>query len=148
MIVDSLENARRYVPLHPGFEAAFQFLGDLSRMTLKEGRNEVDGDRLYAVVVKGKGKGRAGAKLETHNRYIDIQFTVSGTDRIGWERRSVCRPYSEGYDAAKDLEFYRLAPETWVALAAGSYAILFPEDAHAPLGAEGPIDKVVMKVKV
>jgi YhcH/YjgK/YiaL family protein len=148
MIVDSLENARRYFAVHPGFEPAFKFLQDLGQSAIKEGRSEVEGSRLYALVVKGKGKGKASTRLETHNRYIDIQFTVSGVDLVGWEQRAVCRPHSEGYDPSKDVEFYRNNSASWVAVPANCFAIVFPEDAHAPMGTEGPVDKVVMKVAV
>jgi beta-galactosidase beta subunit len=38
MILDRLENSMRYVPLHPGFEAAFNFLKQSSLNEFKEGK--------------------------------------------------------------------------------------------------------------
>ena len=146
MILDSLENSRRYASLHPGFARAFKFLQTGNRALLPGGRNTIDGDLLYASVSMGKGKGESGARLETHNKYIDIQFTVSGTDRIGWAPRSTCAPFSEGYDAARDLEFYSNQPESWSAVRKGYFAIFFPEDAHAPLATDDHVHKVVMKI--
>jgi beta-galactosidase beta subunit len=35
-----------------------------------------------------------------------------------------------------------------VTVAPGSFGIFFPEDAHAPAAADGPIHKVVLKVAV
>jgi len=146
MILDSLENSRRYAALHPGFARAFYFLQTVNLALLPEGRNPIDGDLLYASVSRGNGKGASGSRLETHNKYIDIQFTISGTDRIGWTPRSACAPFSEGYDAAHDLEFYSNKPESWSAVCKGYFAIFFPEDAHAPLATADQVHKVVVKI--
>ena len=63
MILDSLENASRYFPLHPGFEAAFEFLnrGDLAELPF--GRNEIAGEQLHAMAMRDKGKGKDAAKV-------------------------------------------------------------------------------------
>ena len=148
MILDVLENAQRYDSLHPRLAPAFDFLrrGDLA--ALPAGRHEVHGDRLYAVVVREEGRGREGAKLEVHRKYIDVQFSVEGTDLIGWKNISACAGPGDGYDDEKDIEFFSDAPDAWIATPPGTFAIFFPDDAHAPLGAEGPLHKVVMKVAV
>ena len=146
MIVDRLENSRRYLSLHPGFARAFAFLQTTNASALPEGRNPIDGDLLYASVSSGPGKGESGARLETHNKYIDIQFTVSGNDRIGWAPRSTCGQFSQGYDATRDLEFYTNPPESWLAVNGGCFAIFFPDDAHAPLAIAGHVHKVVVKI--
>lgn len=148
MILDRLENARRYVPLHPGFERAFEFLrqGDLEG--LSAGRHDVDGDRVYAVVIQDEGLGRRKAKLEAHRKYIDIQFSPAGSDVIGWKSTGTCSETDRAYDEEEDAELFADEPEAWVTVAPGAFAIFFPEDAHAPMAAEGPLHKVIMKVAV
>ena len=152
MIFDSLEQSDLYVSIHPGFEPAFRYLRTLDTTNLKDGRSLIRGDRLYAVFSDGQGKGRAGTRLETHDRYIDIQFTpiIRGTtspaeDEIGWSARSTCEQRSEGYDAERDIEFYTGGPDAWITLREGFFAVFFPGDAHAPLATEGPVRKVVVK---
>jgi YhcH/YjgK/YiaL family protein len=137
-----------YSTAHPGFEAAFKFLRKLGPVELKAGRCEIDGSRLYAVVVKGKGKGKTGTRLETHDQYIDVQYSLSGSDVVGWERRAACGGCSQGYDMAKDLEFYSNPVTKWVDIPERCFGIFFPEDAHAPLGTDGEVYKVVVKVAV
>jgi len=147
MILDTLENADLYASLHPAFAAAFAFLRRPDLGSLEKGRNEVDGDRLYAMVVKGPGRGREGAKMEMHRKYIDIQFTFAGTDEIGWRTVAECVG-GKGYDEAKDVELFDPAVDCWVKTKPGSFAIFFPEDAHAPMAGQGDLHKVVMKVAV
>jgi len=146
MILDHVENWRHYAALHPGFEEAFAFLGRRDLVDLSAGRHPIVGEHLYALVIKEDGRGRDSAKLETHKRYIDIQFTVAGSDDIGWKPAAQCAGEDQGYNAEKDIAFFRDKPEAWVTTLPGTFAIFFPEDAHAPLGGTGPIHKVVVKV--
>ena len=148
MIIDYLQNADRYSPLHPGFVGAFAFLrrGDVGQ--LPSGRHDIDGERLYAIVSRDQGRGREKSLLEAHRRYIDIQFVISGEDCIGWLPISDCERVSSPYDANRDLEFFFDRPATWLAVSPGNFAAFYPEDAHAPLAAQGPIHKVVVKVAV
>lgn len=148
MIIDSLERSELYVPVHPGFQAAFTFLHDIDTASLKNDRIPIDGERLYVTVFRGKGKGRAAAHLETHDKYIDIQYTFAGTEEVGWAARSRCRASSEGYDAGKDIEFYADRPDFWLPIHHGCFAVFLPTDAHAPLATEGHVSKIVVKVAV
>lgn len=149
MILDRLTNARHYEPLHAAFPAAMQFLQRPDLAQLPSGRCEIDGDRLYAMVVREPGRGRQGARLEAHRQYIDIQFCLAGADEIGWSPLGDCTPALDGeYDPARDLELFDDPPTAWSATPPGTFAIFFPHDAHAPLGGSGPLHKIVVKVAV
>ncbi len=150
MILDHLDNSARYESLHPRFPAAFVHLRELAAIkNLSEGRIEFDGDQLYAVVARGTGKPTGKARMETHRRYIDIQYTVEGSDLIGWLPVTECEG-SEGYDETKDLEFHGSMPATcWLKVNPGHFAVFHPTDAHAPMANTGqPIVKIVIKVAV
>ncbi len=146
MILDQLDNWRRYAAMHPKFEDAFAFLERKDLVVLSPGQYPIEGKRLYALVIKEDGRGREGTRLEIHKRYIDIQFTIAGADDIGWKSAGQCGTEDQGYDADKDIAFFRDKPEAWVTTVPGTFAIFFPEDAHAPLGGSGAIHKVVVKV--
>jgi len=145
MILDHLDNWKRYGSLNAGFEKAFEFLQRADLAELPAGRHELDGDRLYVVVIRDDGRGREGVKLEAHRRYIDIQFCLSGADEMGWKPVSRCTG-RQGFDESKDVEIIADRPETWLTVPSGTFAIFFPPDAHAPQGGAGPLHKVVVKV--
>jgi YhcH/YjgK/YiaL family protein len=147
MILDSLSNADRYLAVHPGLIAAFNFLrqNDLNR--LPKGRNPIDGDRLYAIVVQAAGGGKAKALIEAHRTYIDVQFAVAGTDVMGWRDLAECRQLKQAYDAKGDAVLYTDPPAVWFDLPPGAFAIFFPWDGHSPMAADGVmLHKVVVKV--
>ena len=150
MILDRLENAARYAGMYPGFAAAFKFLREAKAAELPPGKIELDGRRLHVSVDHKVGRGRTGTKLEAHRKYIDIQYTFEGEEEIGWKPAAECKQPTAAYDEKKDIGVFADAAETWVAVPQGSFAIFFPEDAHAPLaGAKGlGVKKLVVKVAV
>ena len=148
MILDTLGNAARYKALHRGFAGAFEFLEKTDLRALAEGRHPIDGDRMFAMMVRSRRKGKAGYVLEAHRRYIDIQFSLSGMDTIGWRSLRDCRKLKQAFDGKVDYLLYADKPATWFDLPPGSFAIFFPGDAHAPMCGTGNLCKVVVKVAV
>lgn len=146
MILDVLENAQHYLVMGKGFARAFAFLLRPDLKELPAGRYEVDGERVYAMVSRGPGRSKEDALLEAHERYIDIQLVLSGTDNMGWKPRSSCSRPSGAYDDASDVQFFADEPDAWMPVESGAFAVFFPEDAHMPLISSGQLHKVVVKV--
>jgi biofilm protein TabA len=148
MILDILSNANRYEALHDNFPKAFQFLKRDDLATLAEGRYDIDGDTIFAIVAKDQGREKDEAQLEIHNKYIDIQMILEGVDEMGWKARSACAEMVDEYDAENDIQFIADLPTAWAATTPEHFAIFFPEDAHLPLIAKGIIHKVIVKIAV
>jgi YhcH/YjgK/YiaL family protein len=148
MILDDLSNAARYERLHEGFRAGFEFLRRADLLSLEGGRHEIDGDRVFALINRDPGRGHEGARLESHRKYIDIQYLVDGTEEIGWRLLGECQSLTEPYSESRDIQFFGDAPSAWINLPVGKFMIFYPEDAHAPLAARGDNVKAVIKVAV
>ncbi len=148
MILDQLENLHKYTRIHPAFMAGLEFLETVDLDGFTSGRRDISGDRVFALGHTGQGKGLSEAKLESHRRYIDIQYSVSGIDNIGWKPVSRCVSPEGPYNNEKDIIFYSDAPDTWFGLVPGTFAVFFPDDAHAPLAVNGILHKVVIKLLV
>ena len=146
MILDHIDNADTYADIHPAFAEAFAVLrrDDLSQ--LPEGRFAI-GDGLYGVVAKGPGRKPDQAQIETHDKYIDIQYVIDGVDTMGWKARNDLGA-AEKIDSDGDVAFYGDTPTVWTEAAPGMFAIYFPEDGHLPMIAEGSLHKVIIKVRI
>jgi YhcH/YjgK/YiaL family protein len=148
MILDTLPLAPRYAALHRSFAKAFRFLAETDLDALPTGRTDIDGDDMFVILDRQDGRGRDGARLEAHRRYIDIQYTVHGEEEIGWTPLAACTAPAGEFDAAKDIVFFEDAPRCWLSLPRGSFAIFFPEDAHAPLASRSAVTKAIVKIAV
>jgi len=148
LILDVGANCHRYKCLHPLLERGFRFLADTDLRALAPGRHEVDGDRIYLSIDHANGRGRDGARIEAHQRYIDVQYTIDGDEEIGWMPIGECGAPSGAYDETKDVTFFDGRPTSWLYVPAGSFVVFFPADAHAPLGGRGAIKKAILKLAV
>lgn len=147
MILDNLKNADKYIGLHPRFAQAFDYIKSQDLENLEPGKYVIDGTDLHASVSLKDGVTQQEAKFEAHNNYIDIQVCPSGTEQLGWKPRDTCTSPKDEYNAEKDVIFYNDKPDTYFHLQKGQFAIFFPEDVHAPMIGQGPIKKLVIKVK-
>jgi YhcH/YjgK/YiaL family protein len=148
MIIDSLKNADKYIGLHPRFAKAFEFIKSQDLTAIEVGKFPIEGDALHASVSNKDGVTAADAKFEAHNNFIDIQVCPSGRETLGWKPRQKCVEVKTEYNPEKDVIFYADKPDTYFELNEGQFAIFYPEDVHAPMIGEGPIKKLVVKVKL
>ncbi len=147
MIIDRLQNWHMY-ELGSAWRAAFEFLETLTEETA-DGRYELRGDEIFAIVMSYETRGADEAILEAHRRYVDIQTVLDGREGFAWfpvPSLTVDQPY----DAEKDVEFYsRLeAAPARVDISPTLFVALFPEDAHMPTLMVGDQRKTIKKVVV
>ena len=152
MIVSDLNNISRQAAPSPNLQKAIHFLRSPDIQMLPDGRVEIDGERVFALVQRFQTKWVATPKFECHKKYIDIQFILSGEEIIGWAPAELME-ITAAYDAGKDISFGTVAKGQWtpVHLQAGQMAVLYPEDGHAPkmaLRNPSTVMKIVVKVMV
>lgn len=71
------------------------------------GKIEIDGDNAWINVSEVQGKEKNAAKLETHDKYIDIQLPLVGQETFGWQGRELLLYEKDGgYNEVKDITFY------------------------------------------
>lgn len=148
MIIDCLDNSRRYEPLNPLFKQAFDYLKSLDYASLEAGRTILVEDALIVMVNDSVLKTPENAKLEVHNEFIDIQVPVSRPEQYGWKCRCLLEREKSPFDSAKDCQLFDDAPASTIEVQPGGFAIFFPEDGHAPCIGEGDIRKIIIKVRV
>lgn len=130
------------------------FLQSRNLQELEPGRYEIDGDKLFALVSEPESEPKQERKPEAHDRFVDIQYLVSGEGEIiGVSRRTPDSVPSEDYLGSRDIAFYsEVKDETDVLLRPGMFAVFFPADIHRPQCAVGPVGsklkKVVVKIAV
>jgi YhcH/YjgK/YiaL family protein len=148
MLLAKLESSHRYENMHPLFPEAFKFIRENKGNDLPTGRIPLQSERLIAVVESRSGKKPGEALLEAHRNYIDIQYTISGQEEIGWKYTNDCTQIEQPYDPEKDVEFYADQPSLWLPMQTDMFVVFFPEDAHAPFVAESHIRKFIIKIAI
>ena len=105
-------------------------------------------DSFYVNLLNVNAKTKSEAKLESHEKFIDIQIPLNSQETFGWMKKNHCNSINIPYNEEKDIMFYNDIPASYFTLQPNEFVIFFPEDAHAPLIGDGKIKKIVAKVKV
>jgi biofilm protein TabA len=151
MIIDTIENASKYFTVHPLFAKAFEYISNTDIANIEIGKYAI-AEGLTAIFSNKKGATveESIAKFECHDKNIDIQLCIKGKETFGWKPRQTCTMPKGGYNTEKDVRFYSDAPDMYFQLTDGQFALLFPEDVHAPMIAvdDNAIRKLVIKVEV
>ena len=148
MILDSLKNSAVYVGADDRLAMAFDFLSETDFSSFPDGKVELKGDEVFAIVQSYESKLIEDAKWEAHRKYIDVQFIVEGVEQIGVTKVDSLTPTTE-YDDDGDCVLLE-GNGDMLTLSAGDFAILHPWDAHMPgvaINTPSAVRKVVVKIK-
>ena len=150
MLVTDLATATANDYLSARFRTAYDFLSRTDLATLPLGRNEIDGDDVYANVLEYDTVPAGEKELEAHRDYYDVQFVFSGEELLQYAPCAGLQTVQE-YDEADDYCLLKTPePVTSIALRAGELAVFAPEDAHKPgcsLNGCAHVRKIVVKVR-
>ena len=148
MIYDTIEHARLYRGISQNLAKALDFLTGTDFKSMPDERVEIDGDRVFAFFQRYDTL-PVNDRPEAHRKYIDIQYLIEGEELIGVAPLASMERVAEAAPE-RDIWFYE-GETAKLPLGGGRFAILFPQDAHAPCIAAGecrPVRKVVVKVAV
>lgn len=148
MILDKIRNNYLYDSTHPLFQKAFDFLSTTDLENIALGKHLIEGDALFAIVMEYDTQEAVHCKVETHKKYIDLQYMIAGEEFIGiatLEDQTPINPYKkEG-----DFTFYNVNNLSKISLKTGHFAIFYPDDMHQTMiQIERPqsLRKVVVKI--
>lgn len=142
--------AQKYNYLEEKFTRAYKWLAETDLEHTAAGSYPIGGDDVVASVQEYTTTSASENLFETHDKFFDIQYVISGKEQFG-----ICK--REGLTvkevlAERDLIFYEEpAMSGSVLLLPGDLIIVAPEEAHKPrCTVDQPeyVRKVVVKVKV
>ena len=148
MIIDKIKNAEKYYSLDEKIKEALLFIKENKFETMIDGKYEINGSEIYASVSRYETKSMDKGSWEAHKNYIDVQYVVEGTEKIGYAPVANLQ-VSHEYSEEKDITRFAGTGD-FVTIANGTFAIFFPGEGHMPgINSESgsqKILKVVVKV--
>ena len=147
MIIDTLENAEKYISLNQKFKTVFDYLKTHDLSTMECGSYEIDNRNLFFNLQEGETKPEQ--KLEAHKKYIDIQVVVKGEEYMGYTNIKNTT-VTEEYIEEKDVMFLNGEVDK-VKATNKHFVIFYPQDAHMPsLAVKEPqmVKKAIFKILI
>lgn len=151
MITDKITNIKKYPEIDAYAQEILAFIKKTEEDALEDGRYELKGDELFALVQSYETRPLEAGLMESHVQYIDLQYIVSGEECIYWnpiEEMTV----KEDKRPAADAIFYEIEqPQNKTVLKSGMFGYYIPTDGHMPCIAADTVmkvKKIVFKIKV
>ncbi len=149
MIYDTFAHLAQYCQPDSLLHQALRFARDVDPAQ-PDGRIDIDGARLFALVSSYETSPRAERRFEAHRKYFDVQALLTGEECIDVTFDHQL-PLLQDYQAEKDILFVASPPEyASLPMKPGYFAIFFPQDIHRPncqLHGKQAVRKIVMKVR-
>lgn len=149
MILDHLKNLSNYRDLGGPILRALEFIRDADFSKFDDATYEVEGRDLFFFIQSYETR-EDNDTPESHRKYIDIQYMISGTEVMGVGQLDTMTEEVEARPQ-NDIWFHR-GPMDYITVAEGMFAVFFPNDAHAPCispaSGANAVRKCVFKVRV
>ena len=148
MILDTLENYQLYNAINERIAKGFDFLRTTDLDSLPSGKHDIEGDTIFALVQEYQTKPLEDCKLESHKKYIDIQYVIRGEEMMGVTTQNNQKIIEVNEE--KDYTFYE-GTTSLVLVSKGMFTIFFPDDLHQPCvqtESAAEVKKVVIKVMI
>lgn len=145
MIKGNISNIENLSNLPEVIINGLNYIKNANFSSLKDGKIFIDGENMFVNIQTYMTKD--DANYEAHRKYADIQYMISGSEKIGVTDYKTCSTVI-AYDEANDIEFLSGAGKD-VVLKEGEFVILYPEDAHKPsisINESTQVRKAVVKV--
>ena len=151
MIFDTLSHMDNY-ELSPAVRRVLSYAQSVDLDKFPTERIVLDGDRLFINPQQYVTKDPSTASAEAHRAYVDVFVMLDGEETVYVKNTDRLTRITKEYDPASDVFFAEKdADMSAIRMQAGTFLILWPQDAHAPCcHADGPkqVKKLVGKVSI
>ena len=152
MILDTIINAKQYQGINSGIDMILEAVTAYTPDNYPVGRITFDGINLYMNLEEFETHSREEGLAEAHRNYIDVMYIVEGAETIYVKSVDKLQNVKKEYNPERDILQADIDEDTTaVRLEAGSFAVFFPQDSHAPgCHADGPgkVKKIVGKIRI
>ncbi|MBV9987464.1 MAG: YhcH/YjgK/YiaL family protein [Chitinophagaceae bacterium] len=145
----NLKEFQRQYKLNKAYwDAAFAFMRNNDLVNMPKGKYPIDSNNVYATITEDPSKDFEKTNWESHRKYIDLQYIITGDEIIGVSPVAQSTVTKE-YDEKKDVANYSAEGKMEHSVP-GTFFLFFPSDAHRPNitpGGNKPVKKLVIKIR-
>lgn len=127
--VNAVEFACQYHKNKDVWDAAFRFLAEHDLEALSIGNHVILEGKCWATVSEYIPKEVEKGNIESHLRFVDLQYVLWGNEKMGLASDVEVR---QAYNSKKDVAFYTSSRIKHYSADAGSFFLFFPSDIHQP----------------
>jgi biofilm protein TabA len=135
--------------MHKRFATAFEYAANNALAEMEPGKYEIQGTDLFLLIQSYETRPLDQGFWEAHRSYIDIQYMLQGTEKMGYAHTGHLTVTEDHLD---DRDYQVLEGEgDFLNVKEGCFTIFYPDDAHMPCLAvdqAAPVKKAVFKIRL
>ena len=134
MILNNINQISQEIKFLPEkIQKAMNYLKETDFSKLENKTYPIEGDKTFVVIQEYQTKPKQEKSAEQHQKYIDIQYMISGTEIIGVGYENPENEILDNYNEEKErIKYGKIKNEKDIVISQGDYIILFPQDIHKP----------------
>ena len=152
MIYDSIAHAQQYQGLHAGIDQVLEEVQKYTSENYPKEASHLNGNDVYMMFGCYETHPKEEAIAEAHQQYIDVMYMVEGEELIYVKHTDDLQNITKEYNPEIDALLGELDEDAMpILLKAGSFVVLFPQDAHSPacvVDSPMAVKKIVGKVRI
>ena len=149
MIFGNINQLEEFPYLEEAVKECFEYAKNNDILSYEKGCHEIDGDRLFVIVVEYTTTTPEERFWEAHKNYLDIHVMLKGTEQIDLN-------FIQNMELKEFVEKDDFLPmdgekNASVILGEGDFLICYPSDGHrtaVQVGEPETIKKAIFKVKI
>lgn len=149
MIMDVLQQSKRYSGIHPKLGEALDYLRTQPLASMEPGKYDIQGEDMFLLLQSYDTRPAEEGFWEAHRIYTDVQYMVRGAEKMGYAHVDSLTLVE---DRLADNDYAVFTGQgNEVTVREGEFVVFFPHDAHMPCLAAGEperIRKAVIKVRL
>lgn len=146
--VNAIEFADQYHKNKEVWDAVFRFLANNDLESLPVGNHVICEGKSWATVSEYIPNEVEKGNIESHRRFIDLQYTFRGNESMGL---AINAEILKEYNPERDIAFYTSSKIKYYSADAGHFFLFFPSDIHQPsIRRKGKLNKsrkIVVKIE-
>jgi biofilm protein TabA len=148
-LTDQKEFAKQYQANKATWDKSFEFMKNNDLEKMAPGKYPIDGENAFASITEIIDNPLEKTGWESHKKYIDLQYIISGSEKIG-VAPSATATVINPYNAQKDGAAYKIDNGIYDIATPKFFYLFFPENAHRPniKVNEEKVKKLVIKIRV
>lgn len=145
MIFDTIDNLNKYKGIYCNLDKTIEYIENNELDTLKEGKNIIYEDEVYANVIKQSLSSDVYKDYEYHRQFLDLHIILQGEEKILFSSNIIEETVE--YQELNDYGMVNTKADCECVLDKGKFAICMLGELHKPcVGNEGTVKKVVFKI--
>ncbi len=134
MVFDNIQNLKFYKGIYENLDTAIDYILNNDISKLRDGKNIIDGEKVYVNVINGSLSDGKETDFEYHKKYLDLHVDIDGEEIVKYSTYEYSeRDIIEEYREDGDYGLLKVKENCSCKISSQYFTICMLDEPHKPL---------------